>query len=321
MLTPEQIAARTARAVDAATVAGRDLGLAVDDPRVLYDVFSVIVHLAPAPVVVRVPTVLPRSYSAQPQLQTAQQRAELAVAGWLADRGHPVVAPSPLVPREPVRRQGFSMTFWQYVDEVPDAEPDVSRRFEMTARLHAALRDYDGSSLGFWTPFNAYIPEGLTALEQRPDLVSATDLQRAQQEWSLISPYLASGAALETAFPGVGVQTIHGDAPFHNMISTTDGVKWSDFELVTLGPVESDVTMAGPDGIAAYSEAAARLGLRPLDERLLRLTEAAGLLAVVACLAMAPELPMLVDGVKPVVDQWRAGPSIAGVLPELRGRR
>jgi hypothetical protein len=104
------------------------------------------------------------------------------------------------------------------------------------------------------------------------------------------------------------------------MISTADGEKWSDFELVTSGPVESDVAMAGPEGVAAYGEAAARLGLRPLDERLLRVTESAGLLAVVACLAMAPQLPMLVDGVKPVVDQWRAAPSIAEAVQEIRQR-
>ena len=51
--------ARTARAVGAAAAAGRQLGLEVREPRVLYDVFSVVVHLAPSPVVVRVPTVLP----------------------------------------------------------------------------------------------------------------------------------------------------------------------------------------------------------------------------------------------------------------------
>src|SRR5699024_5347882 len=126
MLTPDQIAARTERAVAAA--AGHQLGIRVNDPRVLYDAFSVIVHHAPAPVVVRVPTVLPRSYSTAPERQTAQQRAELCVAGWFVDRGYPVVAPSPLVPREPVRRDCFSMTFWQYVEEVPDAEADIARR-------------------------------------------------------------------------------------------------------------------------------------------------------------------------------------------------
>ena len=314
MLTADEIGGRTARAVSAATAAGHDLGLPVGDPRVLYDMFSVIVHLAPAPVVVRVPTVLPRSYTASPERQTAQQRAEISVTGWLADRGHPVVAPSPLVPREPVRREGFSMTFWQYVEEVPDVEPGVERRFEMTARLHAALREYNDSGLGFWTPFNDYVPDGLADLERRPDLLSPADLGRAQREWSVVAPLLASAEAFEKAFPGTAVQTIHGDAPFHNLICTTEGEMWSDFELVTSGPVESDLAMAGTEGVVAYGEAAARLGLRPLDERVLQVTEAAGLLAAVACLAMAPQLPMLVDAVKPVVDRWRAAPSIAEVV-------
>lgn len=83
------LAARTNRAVAAAAAVGRDLGLTVTEPRVLYDFFSVVVHLAPAPVVVRVPAVLPRTVTADPQAQAAQQRRELAVAGWLADRGHP----------------------------------------------------------------------------------------------------------------------------------------------------------------------------------------------------------------------------------------
>ena len=230
VLAPDQIAERTARAVAAATAAGRELGLRVGDPRVLYDVFSVIVHLAPAPVVARVPTVLPRSYSATPDSQTAQQRSEIAVAGWLADRGHPVVAPSPLVPREPVRREGFSMTFWQFVEEVPDAKPDVLRRCGATATLHAALREYDGSDLGFWTPFSTYIPDGLAVLENRPDLLDTADLERAQQEWASIGTVLSSRSAFESAFPDAGVQTIHGDAPFHNMIATREGELWSDFE-------------------------------------------------------------------------------------------
>lgn len=311
MLTPDQIAQRTARAVDAAAAAGRHLGLRVTHPRVLYDVFSVIVHLAPAPVVVRVPTVLPRSYSASPARQVAQQRAELSVAGWLADRGHPVVAPSPLVPREPVRHEGFSMTFWNYVEEDPDVELSVGRRFETTARLHAALCDFDDTRLGFWTPFNDYIPDGLRDLEERPDLLSAVDYERAQQEWLVLAPLLASRRSFTEAFPGAGVQTIHGDAPFYNLICTAEGEVWSDFELVTAGPAESDLAMAGDDGIAAYGEAAVRLGLRPLDPQLLRVTEAAGMLAALACLALAPQLPMLEEALKPVVDQWRAAPSIA----------
>jgi hypothetical protein len=299
--------------VAAATASGTELGLRVDEPHVLYDVFSVIVHLAPTPVVVRVPTVLPPSYVKDPDAQTAQQRAELAVAGWLADRGHPVVPPSPLVPREPVRRDGFSMTFWQFVEHVPDAEPDMRRRVAQTARLHAALRDYDGTELGFWAPFGTYIPEGLAELRRLPDLVCAADLARAQREWAVLGPVLTSRAAFESAFPGADIQPIHGDAPYHNMIATPDGELWSDFELVTMGSVESDLAMVGPEGVATYDEAAVALGLRPLDERVLRVAEAAARLATIAALAMAPELPMLVDAVKPVIDQWRDTPPVTEI--------
>jgi hypothetical protein len=271
------------------------------------------VHLAPAPVVVRVPTVLPPSYIEAPDDQTAQQRAELAVVGWLADRGFPVVPPSPLVPREPVRRDGFSMTFWQFVEQVPDAVPDMRRRIEQTARLHAALRDYDGGGLGFWAPFGTYIPEGLAALERLPELASATDVQRAQREWDVLAPVLTSRAAFESAFPGVDVQPIHGDAPYYNMIGTPDGELWSDFELVTLGAVESDLAMVDSEGIAIYDAAARALGLRPLDERVLRVTEAAGRLAMIAVLAMAPELPLLVEGMAPLIDEWRARPPLTSL--------
>jgi len=303
--TADQIAARTARAVAAATAAGRSLGLPVDDPRVLHDVFSVVVHLAPAPVVARVPTMLPRSYAEDPGPQTGRQRTELAVTGWLADRGQPVVAPTPLLPREPVRRDGFSMTFWEYVDERRDVDPPLEQRFDMTARLHAALRDYDGPGLGFWAPLRDYIGDGLAELKDRPDLLDPADHQRAQRQWDEIGPALASREAFEAAFPGVAVQPIHGDAPSYNLICTAAGLRWSDFELVTVGPVEFDLAMTGDDGAAAYDDAATRLGLRTLDVRVRRLTEAAGQLAAVACLALVPQLPLLAEALAPAVDAWR----------------
>ena len=89
------------------------------------------------------------------------------------------------------------------------------------------------------------------------------------------------------------------------MIATADGELWSDFELVTLGAVESDLAMVGPEGISAYDAAADALGLRRIDDRVRRVTEAASRLAMVAALAMADELPMLVEGVKPMIDLWR----------------
>ncbi|MGY2061981.1 aminoglycoside phosphotransferase family protein, partial [Nocardia gipuzkoensis] len=120
-MTTDQLAARTSRALNAAVTAGRELGLAVSEPTVLHDVFSVVVHLAPSPVVVRVPTVVPEYLDLDGQ--ATRQRIELDVVAWLVEQDAPVIPPSPLVPREPVRRNGFSMTFWQFV-ELDSSEPD-----------------------------------------------------------------------------------------------------------------------------------------------------------------------------------------------------
>lgn len=308
----DEIAERTERAVAAAVAAARNLGLTVEAPRVLHDVFSVIVHLAPAPVAARVPTVLPAWYGDSGAMQITQQQAELAVASWLADDGHPVVAPSPLVPRAPVQRDGFSMTFWAFVEESPEADPDLELRMAETARLHAALRNYDGAQLGFCTPFSSVAP-GLAALERSPDLIAPPDLRRARREWAVLAPVLESRPAFEAAFPAVEVQTIHGDAPYYNMVPTRHGLLWADFELVTLGTVESDLAMAGPQAVAAYNAAAGELGIGQLDQQVLAVTEAAARLASIAALSMAPQLPLLVSALAPVVDQWRGLPELTEI--------
>lgn len=308
-LSPDEVAARQERAVAAAVGAGRGLGLTVTEPAVLYDVFSVVVHLRPAPVVVRVPTVLPPTVAADPDGQRAQQSRELAVTAWLADRGHPVVAPSPLVPREPVRRDGYSMTFWRYV--APVAEERVSamvdpERAQHVARLHAALADYPGD-LRFLLPLDASIPDGLARLADRPDLLDAAGLRRARTEWALLEP-LTTPAGFAARFPGLAVQPVHGDAPAYNIITTEAGLLSADFEHVTLGPVEWDLVNATPGDREAYDATAAELGLRRLDVGLLRVMECARMIQLVACLPLAPLLPGLADGVRPFLEQWLASP-------------
>ena len=84
----------------------------------------------------------------------------------------------------------------------------------------------------------------------------------------------------------------------------------SDFEHVTLGPVEWDLVGIGPEGQAAYDAAATQLGLRPLDQKLLSVMESARMLQLVACLALAPQLPVLADGLRPMLEQWRQTPEI-----------
>ena len=278
MLTPEEIADRARRAVAAAAAAGRDLGLDVTAPRVLYDAFSVVVHLAPAPVVARVPTVLSRTIAADPKAQATQQRRELAVAGWLAAQGHPVVPPSPLVPPEPVRRDAW------------------------------------------FVPLDESIPDALEVLRDRPDLLAPADLDRARREWELIGPLTSSPEAFAATFPEATVQPIHGDAPLYNVIPTPDGELSADFEHVTIGPVEWDLTFASPEQLAAYDEAASGLGLRPHDPRLLDVMAAARMMQLVACLPIVPELPVLAEGLRPAIDHWRTQPLAGGLAGQAPAR-
>ncbi|WP_043617920.1 phosphotransferase [Nonomuraea candida] len=310
-LTPQDLARRTSAALDAAVAAGRDLGLTVTDAKVLHDLFSVVVHLAPAPVVVRVPTVLPRHAGFDSPAE--RQRAELDVTQWLAGQGVPVIPPSPLVPREPVSRDGFSMTFWQFVEEDRDKEPDYVANSESVADLHAAMRAYPGRLEFLSAAEPGFVADSLARLGDRPDLIEPADLDRARREWRALEPFVRSRAAFEARFPGIDLQPIHGDSPPANIFSGTRGDLYSDFELVSLGPVEWDLAGLGPDHESAYDRGALRNGLRPLDEDVMRFVNAIGMLRVVACLPLVPQLPVLLDYLKPALEQWRTTPFAGGL--------
>ncbi|MFC9909874.1 phosphotransferase [Streptomyces sp. NPDC059862] len=310
-LTPQQLAGRTSTAVEAAVAAGRELGLTVTDPTVLHDVFSVVVHLAPSPVVARIPTVLPRPDDLAALAR--RQQDELDVTRWLDDQGIPVIAPSPLVPREPVQRDGFSMTFWPFVEEDRDKEPDYVANAESVADLHAALHAYPGRLEFLSAAEPRFIAESLARLDQHPSLIGAAELDRARREWQILEPLVRSRRAFETRFPGVDLQPIHGDSPPANIFSGVDGDLYADFELVTLGPVEWDLAALGPEHEAAYNRGARRNGTRPLNEEVLGFVNALGMLRVVATLTLVPQLPELMEYLKPAVDQWQTMPFAGGM--------
>ncbi|MER5304926.1 aminoglycoside phosphotransferase family protein [Streptomyces lasiicapitis] len=311
-LTPQQRADRTSAAVGAAVVVGRELGLTVTEPTVLHDVFSVVVHLAPSPVVARIPTVLPRPDDHLAALARRQQD-ELDVTQWLADQKIPVIAPSPLVPREPVRRDGFSMTFWPFVEEARHKEPDYVANAESVADLHAALRAYPGRLEFLSAADPRFIADSLALLDQHPDLIGAAELDRARREWQFLEPFVRSRSAFEARFPGADLQTIHGDSPPANIFNAVGGDLYADFELVTLGPVEWDLAALGPEHEAAYNRGARRNGTRPLDEEVLAFVNALGMVRVIATLTLVPQLPELMEYLKPAVDHWRTTPFAAGM--------
>ncbi|USX53008.1 phosphotransferase [Lentzea sp. HUAS12] len=300
--TPEDIAARTEAAKEAAVAAGRELGLEIGEGAVLYELFSVVVHLAPSPVVARVPTVLP--HTTTPESLARRQQQELDVAQWLHDQGTPVIPPSTLVPREPVRRDGFSITFWPFTDEDRSQEPDYVRNSELTADLHKALEDYPGELDFLSSAEPRFVREGLERLEGL-DIVTPEDLRRARAEWEVLEPLVSSEAAFRERFPSIGLQPIHGDSPPANIFASTKGPLFSDFELITYGPVEWDLGGLGPEYEAAYNRGARKNGLRELDGEVLRFVNVVGAIRVIAYLSVADQLPAMVDFMQPFIDQWR----------------
>ncbi|WP_338931365.1 aminoglycoside phosphotransferase family protein [Streptomyces netropsis] len=314
MVNPNSLSKRAEEAVGLATRAGRRLGLRADEPRVLHDVFNVLVHLAPDPVVVRVPTLALASV----EEQAAKQRHELAVAGWLADSGAPVVRPSPLVPREPVEFEGRSLTFWEFVSEadgladMADADPKAleDRFVEQTgwaAQLHGLLAGYPGD-LPTLSPLVPALKPALAELKKHPQSLTTAELDRVEREYAVLEALVGD---LPAYFPDARMQTLHGDSPSYNVLRTADGYVFNDFEDVTRGPVEWDLTLVGPRGIEVYERAS---GTR-VDRALLDVMEGARMLQVVGALALVPRMPEIGPMLEPVVDQWRARSPLA--LPGL----
>jgi len=77
--------------------------------------------------------------------------------------------------------------------------------------------------------------------------------------------------------------------------------------------VEWDLTLVGPDLGAVYDAAAAEVGLRPLNARVMRVLDTARMLQVVASLALTPQLPALAEGLAQPIDMWRSMPRLTAL--------
>lgn len=306
VLTPEEVAARTSVATEAAFNAATDLGLRVEETHVLHNAFSLVVHLSPSPVVARVPVVLVPGTT--PEQLTLRQQRELDVADWLRRENVPAVRPSPLVPLEPVREDDFSITFWELADVAADHVPYAAADPSLCAALHAALSAYPGL-LPFLSPFNEALPGLMDAVEGSSHLTDE-DLDRAFAEWHALRPVLASARTFRDRFPSVDLQPIQGDAPSHNVIRCRSGIIFGDFEDVCLGPVEWDLAGQGPEAVAAYDAAAGPLGMRTVDPDLQRVMDAARSLQLIGAFALVPQLPLLAEGLQPALQAWRESPAL-----------
>ena len=201
---------------DAVTV-GRGLGLAIDDPVVLKDSLNLLVWLRPSPVVARIQgrTGLVRGPEALAD--------SLALARYLVDAGLPVSPPvDDIDPGPHTGPTGRAMTLWRHLD-VRDEPADPVAAGRSLRRMHDVAATYDG-------PLRHVGP-----------------VEEIGRLAALLAPHVPEQVALvldlreAIVLPGLPIQALHGDAHLGNVVMTSDGLCWVDWEESWRGPIGWDL--------------------------------------------------------------------------------
>jgi hypothetical protein len=265
----------------AALSVGREQGLDCGEPEVLSSRGNLLVRLGPAPVVARVAT-LTAWLRSEPSGWLAR---EVAVAGYAAACGGPVVAPTALADPGPHRSGGLAVSLWAFVPPSP-RRPAPAEAGEALARLHLATAGFPGE-LPSLAPLREQISDGLAVLEREraadPAVLSALRARHAE-----ILAELARGSAPE--------RVLHGDAHGGNLLWSGSGWLWTDLEETCRGPREFDLAVLAR---SQQSDAATALGgyasvtgdPPPAPEALALFTRARELEGLVWMLGMAQQYP------------------------------
>lgn len=162
-----------------------------------------------------------------PRQGTGWFRREISVARHLARLGAPVIPLHPDLPPGPFAHLGYPINFWQYVTST-DEEPDPAMVGKSLYQCHERLRSFDEP-----LPELAILTESvalLETLEQRSLFPSAT--------LDLLRGHLVSSIEVLRKYPQ---QPLHGDAHPGNLMNTTLGLLWTDWEDTFRGPIEWDL--------------------------------------------------------------------------------
>jgi hypothetical protein len=209
-------------AIQAATAVAIAQGLEFEQAIVLQDSDNVVLHLAPTSVMARVATT---TATHRPGDQWFGR--EVAVAKYLTEVGAPIIPVSPLVEPGPHFYLGLVLSFWQFVEVLlADYDPIVAGR--TLKQCHDRLVDYPTElpPLALMTEAQEILQKLIAAAE-----FSATDAAMLERV----------GARSYDQLSQLPMQPIHGDAHFGNVLNTSMGVLWTDWEDTFWGPVEWDL--------------------------------------------------------------------------------
>jgi hypothetical protein len=211
------------RAVAAAVAVATEQGLRVADAVPVGTGSNVIVHLRPSPVVARV---MSGTVVLHPDPRAWLTR-EIDVGAFLRERMTAVVAPTKAIAPGPYLSGGLWLSFWEYVEvrKTPLEAVEIGRSLRA---LHDALAEYPGP-----------LPPRSAVLHEIDWLLNALSGDDGVSELSAERDRLA--ALIHEHDRAEARQPIHGDASFSNLLVTSSGPRWNDFEDVCVGAVEWDV--------------------------------------------------------------------------------
>lgn len=149
---------------------------------------------------------------------------ENALAAHLTQHGAPVIPLHADLPPGPHEHLGYPLNFWQFVTRV-EAEPDPREIGRTMWQCHAVMRTFAEP-----LPKLAIITESIDILRERELFPEATQ--------QMLRDHLAASLDMLGQFPQ---QPLHGDAHMGNLMNTTIGLLWTDWEDTFAGPVEWDV--------------------------------------------------------------------------------
>jgi hypothetical protein len=209
-------------AIQAATDVAIAQGLRFDRVVVLQDLSNVILRFEPTPVVARVSTM-----TALYRQGHGWFEREVVIAKYLTAAGAPIIPVSDLLEPGPHSHLGVVLSFWQFVQVLPEPGDPVQIG-QALHQCHHTLKHFAGE-----LPLLALITEAQQILSQ---LIQ-------QSEFSSVDAALLEqvGERSYERLRQLPNQPIHGDSHFGNVLNTLHGNVWTDWEDVFLGPVEWDL--------------------------------------------------------------------------------
>jgi thiamine kinase-like enzyme len=202
----------------------KTIGLSEITPIVLSNGDNLIIHLAPHPIVARLANVI-----SQEEADLAYKRLyrELKVARHLQIKNVPVSLPTDLLDAGPYDVDETWMTLWNYVPPTQLQRLSPSEAVGLVSDLSIGMKDFfdELPVLGVWERTSQSAARLMKSSDQRIQallkLFHKVDKQMRLETSSLIP--------------------CHGDAHARNLVPSSEGWIWTDFEDVSLMPAYWDL--------------------------------------------------------------------------------